>query len=171
VLRRAFTRGIEIPRRCVRIFCRPFRAVSLGIIPRLKPVSANLMGCPSTGEWLLSPEGQADRSQARSAWESVLRKNRHVGYGMIGCSGFHRYFSTKCAPCSLGRLNTLLERFASDDVLLKVMDRACEIPPLNTPSPVAKRSFGGLEIFDGSKPMIPPLSIERPSQRPVLYAG
>ncbi|MEA3164463.1 MAG: hypothetical protein QOE88_2281 [Verrucomicrobiota bacterium] len=31
-------------------------------------------------------EGQADRSQARSAWESVPRKNRPVGYGMIGRS-------------------------------------------------------------------------------------
>jgi hypothetical protein len=42
------------------------------------------------------------------------------------------------------------------ELLLKVMDRACEIPTLNTPSPVAKRSFGGLEIFDESKPMILP---------------
>jgi hypothetical protein len=30
------------------------------------------------------PEGQHDRSLARSAWESVLRENRPVGYGMIG---------------------------------------------------------------------------------------
>src|SRR5450432_3874259 len=51
--------------------------------------------------------------------------------------------------------------------LLQVMDRACERPTLNTPSSVAKRSFGGLEIFDGSKPMILPLSIERP----IPYAG
>jgi hypothetical protein len=35
-------------------------------------------------EWLFVPEGQADRSQARSAWESVPRKNRPVGHGMIG---------------------------------------------------------------------------------------
>jgi hypothetical protein len=28
-------------------------------------------------------EGQADRSQARSAWESVPQKNRPVGYGII----------------------------------------------------------------------------------------
>src|ERR1700722_234689 len=32
------------------------------------------------------PEGQHDRSQARSAWESVPRKNRPVRYGMIGRS-------------------------------------------------------------------------------------
>jgi hypothetical protein len=32
------------------------------------------------------PEGQHDRSQARSAWESVPRENRPVGYGMIGSS-------------------------------------------------------------------------------------
>jgi hypothetical protein len=30
------------------------------------------------------PEGQSDRSQARSAWEDAPRKNRPVGYGMIG---------------------------------------------------------------------------------------
>jgi hypothetical protein len=36
------------------------------------------------GEWFLSPEGQHDRSLARSAWKSVPRKNRPVGYGMIG---------------------------------------------------------------------------------------
>jgi hypothetical protein len=30
------------------------------------------------------PEGQCDRSLARSAWESVPRKNRPVGYGMTG---------------------------------------------------------------------------------------
>jgi hypothetical protein len=33
------------------------------------------------------PEGQYDRSLARSAWKSVPRKNRPVGYGMIGCEG------------------------------------------------------------------------------------
>ena len=49
------------------------------------------------------------------------------------------------------------------ELLLIAMDRTWERPTLNTPS-VAKRSFGGLEIFDGSKPMILPLSIERPSQ-------
>jgi hypothetical protein len=32
------------------------------------------------------PEGQHDRSLARSAWESVHRENRPVGYGMIGRS-------------------------------------------------------------------------------------
>jgi hypothetical protein len=29
------------------------------------------------------PEGQSDRSQARSAWEACPQKNRPVGYGMI----------------------------------------------------------------------------------------
>ena len=45
------------------------------------------------GEWLFVPEGQADGSQARSAWDSVPRKNRPVGYGMIGAAdptGFSR---------------------------------------------------------------------------------
>jgi hypothetical protein len=32
------------------------------------------------------PEGQHDRSLARSAWESVYRENRPVGYGVIGRS-------------------------------------------------------------------------------------
>src|SRR5271166_2078974 len=32
------------------------------------------------------PEGRCDRSLARSAWERVPRKNRPVGYGMIGRS-------------------------------------------------------------------------------------
>ena len=32
------------------------------------------------------PEGQHDRSLARSAWESVHRANRPVGHGMIGRS-------------------------------------------------------------------------------------
>ena len=46
------------------------------------------------------PEGQHDRSLARSAWESVHRENRPVGYGMIG----HSYPRTgisrrRCAPC------------------------------------------------------------------------
>jgi hypothetical protein len=31
------------------------------------------------GGMVFVPEGQADRSQARSAWESVPRKNRPVG--------------------------------------------------------------------------------------------
>jgi hypothetical protein len=34
------------------------------------------------------PEGRCDRSLARSAWESVPRKNRPVGYGMIGQASF-----------------------------------------------------------------------------------
>ena len=34
----------------------------------------------------LVPEGRCDRSLARSAWKSVPRKNRPVGYGMIGAA-------------------------------------------------------------------------------------
>ena len=30
------------------------------------------------------PEGQADRSQARSAWDNATSKSRPVGYGVIG---------------------------------------------------------------------------------------
>jgi len=47
------------------------------------------------------PEGQHDRSLARSAWEIVHRDNRPVGYGMIGRSSTQRYFSSKmCAAYS-----------------------------------------------------------------------
>jgi hypothetical protein len=33
--------------------------------------------------WGRVPEGQHDRSQARSAWDSASQKSRPVGYGMI----------------------------------------------------------------------------------------
>src|SRR5580704_15146520 len=48
---------------------------------------------------IASRRDNSDRSLARSAWESVPRKNRPVGYGMIGRSESQRYFSSKCAPC------------------------------------------------------------------------
>jgi hypothetical protein len=35
------------------------------------------------GRMAFIPEGQADRSQARSAWDSANPKSRPVGYGMI----------------------------------------------------------------------------------------
>jgi hypothetical protein len=61
------------------------------------------------------PEGEHDSSHstryrllmaglARSAWESVHRENRPVGYGMIGRSypRHHRGISRRrCAPCFL----------------------------------------------------------------------
>jgi hypothetical protein len=50
------------------------------------------------------PEGQHDSSQARSAWESVPRENRPVGYGMIGRSIPdipEVIFRGRCAPCFL----------------------------------------------------------------------
>jgi hypothetical protein len=54
------------------------------------------------------------------AWHEVPgkaspRKNRPVGYGMIGRNQPQRRFWWKCAPCFL-RPNTLLERFVSDGV-------------------------------------------------------
>src|ERR1700693_1377145 len=42
-----------------------------------------------------SRRDNTDRRLARSAWESVPRKNRPVGYGMIGRSSSQRYFSAK----------------------------------------------------------------------------
>jgi hypothetical protein len=47
----------------------------------------------------VSRRDNTDHSHARSAWEGVPRKNRPVGYGMIGCSESQRYFSSTCAPC------------------------------------------------------------------------
>jgi hypothetical protein len=64
-------------------------------------ISANLVKA-STGRMYFVPEGQHDRSQARSAWESVPQMYRPVGHGMIGRSQFQRYFSWKCAPCLIG---------------------------------------------------------------------
>jgi hypothetical protein len=46
------------------------------------PISANLMKT-STGRMYFVPEGQHDRSQARSAWESVPQMYRPVGHVMI----------------------------------------------------------------------------------------
>ena len=53
------------------------------------------------------------------------------------------------------------------EVLLNVMDRAYEIPTLNAPTPFCQAKFGGLERFDETKPMILPLSTERPFRRPI----
>ena len=50
-------------------------------VPTPWPLEAN-----DVGRTYFVPEGQHDSSQARSAWESVPRKNRPVGYGMIGRS-------------------------------------------------------------------------------------
>src|SRR5580693_6233901 len=45
-----------------------------------------LAGCCCQMSASASRRDNTDRSQARSAWNSVPRKNRPVGYGMIGCS-------------------------------------------------------------------------------------
>src|ERR1700704_1711922 len=54
-------------------------------------MSANLMRGPSMGEWLFVPEGQHDRSQARSAWNSASPKepSRRVRYD--SCRYAHRF--------------------------------------------------------------------------------
>jgi hypothetical protein len=54
------------------------------------------------GRMAFVPEGKADRSQARSAWESVPQMYRPVGHGMIGRSQFQRYVSWKCESCRIG---------------------------------------------------------------------
>ena len=55
------------------------------------------------------PEGQPDRSLARSDWDSTPRKNRPVGYGMIGAA--EGISCRNVRRVSLGRPNTLFERF------------------------------------------------------------
>jgi hypothetical protein len=49
----------------------------------------------------LVPEGRCDRSLARSAWKSVPRKNRPVGYGMIDAANPRVVSHRKCVPCFL----------------------------------------------------------------------
>jgi hypothetical protein len=66
------------------------------------PISVHLIKAPTTAECIFVPEGQHDRSQARSAWKSVPQMYRPVGHGMIGRSQSQRYFSWKCAPCRIG---------------------------------------------------------------------
>jgi hypothetical protein len=66
------------------------------------PISVHLIKAPTTAECIFVPEGQHDRSQARSAWKSVPQMYRPVGHGMIGRSQSQRYFSWKCAPCRVG---------------------------------------------------------------------
>src|SRR5208337_3481624 len=77
-----------------------------------------------------------------------------------------------CAVFLKEGLNTLLERFVFDDVRAAARCNGPFPEPARYQrsmrhSPVAKQSFGGLERFDESKPMILPLSIERPSQWPI----
>jgi hypothetical protein len=80
------------------------------------PISANLFKA-SMGRMYFVPEGQYDRSQAQSAWESVPRKYRPVGYGMIGRSQSQEVFlvgngrhvesvriPARIIPCPTGRL-------------------------------------------------------------------
>jgi len=55
------------------------------------------------------------------AWHEVpgkpaLERNRPVGYGMIGLTEAQGCFSSRCAPCFLKMLDTLLERLVSGDV-------------------------------------------------------
>ncbi len=57
------------------------------------------------------PEGQPDRSLARSAWDSTPRKNRPGGYGMIGASHPRGISRRNVRRVSLGGLNTHFERF------------------------------------------------------------
>jgi hypothetical protein len=64
--------------------CRPFRAeTSIGWFPGLKPISANLIKA-STERMYFVPEGQHDRSQARSAWR--YEENSPVPEGRLNGS-------------------------------------------------------------------------------------
>jgi hypothetical protein len=61
----------------------PVEKASQFPLPGQKSTPGYFNGC---AENVFVPEGQADGSQARSAWESIPRENRPVGYGMIGRS-------------------------------------------------------------------------------------
>jgi hypothetical protein len=60
----------------------------------LKPHKANLIKASGQRVYFV-PEGLCDRSLARSAWESVRRANRPVGYGMIERSHTQRFLPVK----------------------------------------------------------------------------
>jgi hypothetical protein len=51
-------------------------------LPRVATNSANLMPVLD-GRTAFVPEGQANRSLARSAWDNATLKSRPVGYGVI----------------------------------------------------------------------------------------
>src|SRR5271154_4678580 len=51
--------------------------------PGRRGISANFMRV-FDGRMAFVPEGQADRSLARSAWDDATPKSRPVGYGVIG---------------------------------------------------------------------------------------
>ncbi len=59
---------------------------------------------------------------------------------MIEAQLTHRYFSLKCAPCFFRKAKYSSTKGMCPmmfELLLRVMERAWEIPRLNTPSPVA----------------------------------
>jgi hypothetical protein len=70
------------------------------IQPRVYPISANLIKASARRKYFV-PEGQHDSSLARSAWDSVQRANRPVGYSMIGRSKTQRCFSSKMSAVFL----------------------------------------------------------------------
>jgi hypothetical protein len=51
-------------------------------LTRVYPISANV-SIALAGRMVCFPEGQLDRSQARSAWDNATPKSRPVGYGVI----------------------------------------------------------------------------------------
>src|SRR5208283_5309494 len=62
------------------------------IAPSLRDISQQALArCCCEMSASASRRDNTDRSLARSAWESVPRKNRPVGYGMIGRSYSQRY--------------------------------------------------------------------------------
>jgi hypothetical protein len=104
-------------------------------------------GCRSTRHPV--PEGQADRSLARSAWESAPRKNRSVGYDMIGRSSRERLGRntnpTPRAPSSLAACHTNLPIVL---VLVLVID------PLVVGPKFSVAAFVHGRFSDGARPLI-----------------
>jgi len=68
-------------------------------------VNANLMRV-FDGRMAFVPEGQADRSQARTAWDNATPKRRPVGYGVIG-AGVRADWMIGATKFQIRRLKTL----------------------------------------------------------------
>jgi hypothetical protein len=60
------------------VLCGP-KGQSFGELLRVNPIGVNFNAGPFDGQMALVPEGQADRSQARSAWVTMHRGPRPGG--------------------------------------------------------------------------------------------
>jgi hypothetical protein len=74
------------------------------------------------------PEGQHDRSLARSAWEGGRRENRPVGYGMIGHSypRSQGYFLSKMCAVSIRKATRFMPLASRGGEILRYPESKAE---------------------------------------------